>query len=134
VTASPYDSPLSALREQVEDLAVALAIWEARTEPDAHARRCAGDAVDAIDAALRELHSVRQQLISEIRQADDATAARADALLRDQEGRQQWASTSGRHGDMLNLIRDDYAAHPVSKRIAGADRPETPGCRFLPEG
>ncbi len=46
VTASPYNSPLSALREHVEDLVVALAIWEARTEPDAHARRCAGDAVD----------------------------------------------------------------------------------------
>ena len=46
MTASPYNSPLSTLREHVEDLAVALAIWEARTEPDAHARRCAGDAVD----------------------------------------------------------------------------------------
>ena len=34
------------------------------------------------------LYSVRQQLITEIRQADDATAARADALLREvtQEG------------------------------------------------
>ena len=64
-----------------------LAVWEARTEPDAHARRCAADAVDAIDAALRDLHSVRQQLISEIRQADDATAGRADALLaRGREG------------------------------------------------
>ena len=82
MTSSPYDAPLSALREHVEDLAVALAIWEARTEPDAHARRCAGDAVDAIDAALRDLYKVRQHLISEIRQADDATAARADELLR----------------------------------------------------
>ena len=47
-----YDGPLSALRNNVEDLAVALAIWEARddTRPDAHARRCANDAVDAIDA------------------------------------------------------------------------------------
>lgn len=35
---------------------------------------------------------------------------------------------------LLDLIRADYAAHPVSRRIAGADRPETPGCRFLPEG
>jgi hypothetical protein len=82
VSASPdYDAPLSVLLEHAENLGVWLAIWEARKEPDAHACRCAGDAVDAIDAMLRDLHSVRQQLISEIRQADDATAARADALL-----------------------------------------------------
>ncbi len=36
--------------------------------------------------------------------------------------------------ELLDRIRADYAAHPVSRRIAGADRPETPGCRFLPEG
>jgi hypothetical protein len=35
---------------------------------------------------------------------------------------------------LLDLIRADYAARPVSRRIAGADRPETPGCRFRPEG
>ena len=81
MTASPYDAPLSALREHVESIATWLAIWEARNEPDAHARRCAGDAVDAIDAALQRLYSVRQQLITEIRQADDASASRADALL-----------------------------------------------------
>jgi hypothetical protein len=44
-----------------------LAIWERRREPDAHARRCANDAVDAIDAMLRDLHTLRQQLISEVR-------------------------------------------------------------------
>jgi Ser/Thr protein kinase RdoA (MazF antagonist) len=84
-----YDDALSSIRNGAQDLAVALAIWETRNEPDAYARRCASDAVDAIDAALRDLHSVRQQLVSEIREADDATAARADALLagraRDQE-------------------------------------------------
>lgn len=31
---------------------------------------------------LREIYLVRDRLTSEIRQADDATAARADALLR----------------------------------------------------
>ena len=36
--------------------------------------------------------------------------------------------------DLLDLIRADYAARPVSRRIAEADRPQTPGCRFLPEG
>jgi len=82
VTASPYDAPLSALREHIENLAARLAIWEARQEPDAHARRCAGDAVDAIDSALRSLHAIRARLTGEIREADDATARRADDLLR----------------------------------------------------
>ena len=35
---------------------------------------------------------------------------------------------------LLGKIRADYARQPVGRRIAGADRPETPGCRFLPEG
>jgi hypothetical protein len=35
---------------------------------------------------------------------------------------------------LLDLIRADYAERPVSRRIAGADRPQTPSCRFLPEG
>jgi hypothetical protein len=81
MSASPYDAPLSAIREHAENLGTWLAIWEARKEPDAFARRCASDAVDAIDAMLRELYQVRGHLTSEIRQADDATAARADALL-----------------------------------------------------
>lgn len=77
-----YDDALSSIRNGAEDLAVALAIWETRNEPDAYARRCASDAVDAIDAALRELHGVRARLVGEIRDSDDASAARADALLR----------------------------------------------------
>jgi len=88
VTADAYDGPLSALRGHVDDLGAWLAIWEARREPDAHARRCASDAVDAIDGAIHELHKVRQQLVSEIRQADDATAARADTLLARREDRE----------------------------------------------
>ena len=86
MTASPYDGPLSALRDAVENLAVWVGIWESRKEPDAHARRCAGDAVDAIDSALQGLLSVRQRLTAEIRQADEATGERADAPLRDREG------------------------------------------------
>ena len=35
---------------------------------------------------------------------------------------------------LLDLIRADYAERPVSRQIAGADRPETPSCRFPPEG
>jgi hypothetical protein len=36
---------------------------------------------------------------------------------------------------LLDLIRQDYGRRPVSRAVApGAGRPETPGCRFLPEG
>ncbi len=84
MTADAYDGPLSAIRNHAEDLGAWLAIWSARDDgkPDAHARRCASDAVDAIDVALRELHQVRQRLIGEIRASDDASAARVDRLLR----------------------------------------------------
>ena len=81
VTADAYDAPLSALRNHVEDLAVALAIWEGRREPDALARRCANDAMDAIDAMLRNLHALRSRLVGEIRESDDVGAARVDAML-----------------------------------------------------
>jgi hypothetical protein len=88
MTASPYDDALSVIREHAENLGTWVAIWEARKEPDAFARRCASDAVDAIDAMLRDLYLVRGHLTSEIRQADDATAARADTLLARREDRE----------------------------------------------
>jgi hypothetical protein len=88
VPVSAYDTELSQLRNNVENLATWLAIWEARKEPDAFARRCVSDAVDAIDAALRDLYQVRGRLTSEIRQADNATAARADTLLARREDRE----------------------------------------------
>ena len=84
MTASPdpYDDALSAILSHAEDLSTWVGIWVNRTEPDAHARRCANDAVDAIDAMLRDLYLVRGRLVSEIRASDDARAARADELLR----------------------------------------------------
>jgi hypothetical protein len=85
MTASPYDAPLSAVRSHVENLAAWLAIWEARREPDAHARRCTSDAVDAIDAMMRDLHAIRARLAAEIRESDGASAARVDELLRRRE-------------------------------------------------
>jgi hypothetical protein len=53
----------------------------------------------------------------EARRRDDGTVLTADSAE-----------------DLLDLIRADYAERPVSRPIAGADRPESPGCRFLPEG
>lgn len=83
----PFDADLSALHSHVDNLGPWLAIWQARREPDAHARRCANDAIDAIDAALRALHSIRAELVGQIRQADDQSAARVDELLaRTREG------------------------------------------------
>jgi hypothetical protein len=92
-----YDDALTALRNHVEDLAVALAIWEARQEdaPDPHARRCASDAVGAIDASIGELHAIRARLITEVRASDDATAMRADALLAGMRGSNDSLCPSG---------------------------------------
>ena len=37
--------------------------------------------------------------------------------------------------DLREKIVADYTAHPASRSVApGTDRPETPSCRFLPEG
>jgi hypothetical protein len=49
--------------------------------------------------------------------------------------RDSHATMSAENADgLLALIRADYNARPVSRRIAGTDRPDTPGCRFRPEG
>jgi hypothetical protein len=56
----------------------------ARDDSKAEQEVCqaANTAMDAIDAMLRELHTLRGQLVSEIRDSDDTSDARADALLR----------------------------------------------------
>jgi len=77
----PWDADLSAVHDAVDNLGPRLAIWERRAEPDAHARRCASDAISAIDAALAALHRIRGELVGQVRRADDETAVRADALL-----------------------------------------------------
>jgi len=65
-------------------LGVALAQWMARDDSKAEpeVRRAANTAMDVIDSMLAELYGLRSRLVTEIRAADDATAARADALLR----------------------------------------------------
>jgi hypothetical protein len=64
-------------------LGFALAQWAARddTKADPQARRAANTAMDETDAMIAALHALRARLVSEIRDADDATAARVDALL-----------------------------------------------------
>ena len=68
-------------------LASALAQWAERddTKAQPEIRQAANTACAAIDDMLAELHRVRQQLVSEIRQSDDASLARADELLRRRE-------------------------------------------------
>lgn len=76
-------SQLEVIRQHVEDITADVDVWADRKEPDSRARRYASAAVDAIDSALSELHAIRARLVAEIRTADDANAARADALLAD---------------------------------------------------
>jgi hypothetical protein len=70
-------------------LGVALAQWAIRDETKAQPeiRQAANTAVAAIDDMLAALHRARQQLVTEVRAADDANAARVDAMLA--ETRQQ---------------------------------------------
>lgn len=64
-------------------LGVALAQWMARNDSkaDPDARRAANTAMDEIDAMLADLHQLRSLLVGEIRESDDANAARVDAML-----------------------------------------------------
>ena len=76
-----WDADLSVVLGCAENIGPWLAIWTARTEPDASARTCASNAIASIDAMLCALHRIRARLISETRQADDRAMDRADELL-----------------------------------------------------
>lgn len=74
---------LDVLRRQVEDLGAALAVW-AQRDPTAlqpAVRRAGNEAMAAIDAATGELRRLRYRLATEIREGDQAGAARANAYL-----------------------------------------------------
>jgi hypothetical protein len=77
----PYDADLSAVHNAVDNLGPWLAIWQARREPDAFARRCASDAIAAADELLAATYRIRARLVGETRRADDEAAARVDELL-----------------------------------------------------
>lgn len=72
-----------AILDAVEVFGTNHARWQRRDSDraDAGARRAASRAVDAIDQLLAELHRTRSQLVGEVRRADDAANAHADALL-----------------------------------------------------
>jgi hypothetical protein len=78
----PYDV-YARLEDPMGVLSIALGRWQDRDDNRAQpeVRKAANTAMDAIDAMLSELVSLRNQLISEIRASDDATGARVDAML-----------------------------------------------------
>ena len=122
----PWDAALSALHNHVDNLGAWLAIWEARREPDAFARRCASDAADAIDAALAELHSIRATLIADIRRADDQAAARVDELLaRTRDGPRGSRSPGAISNRASNPPRPKTSADAIVSRDSG-QAPEAP--------
>ena len=84
VAGQPYDV-YAKLEDPMGVLSVALGQWERRdgTRAQPEVRRAANTAMDAIDGMLADLHAMRSRLVGEIRLADDATAARVDALLAD---------------------------------------------------
>lgn len=68
---------------RAQTLRYAMNTWATRDETKAQpgVRHAANVAVLAVDGMLRGLHALRQALIDEMRQTDDATARRVDALL-----------------------------------------------------
>ena len=78
----PYDV-YAKLEDPMGVLSIALVQWEERDapRPQPAVRQAANMAVDTIDAMMAELYKMRSRLIGEIRDADDATAARVDAML-----------------------------------------------------
>lgn len=119
----PFDADWSATRTAVENLGPWRAIWDTRREPDAFARRCAADAIDAIDTALAALHRIRAEWVSEIRQADDQSAARADELLARMRDGPRHAATGDRH-QCRPAARSDAEAmpfHGTARRRQGGD-------------
>lgn len=71
------------LDDHLGRLDAALVTWATRDDSKAQPEvtRAGHAAVEAIDAMLAELHRARQQLVGEIREHQDAAAARVDALL-----------------------------------------------------
>jgi hypothetical protein len=74
---------ITLLDSQLAVLGLALAQWAIRDDSKAQSeiRKAASTAMAAVDDMLSTLHRLRGQLVSEIRRSDDASEARADAML-----------------------------------------------------
>jgi hypothetical protein len=79
-----YEAAVAAVRANIDDLSLYLAVWLSRADAclEPHARRCASDAVNAIDVIITELHGIRGHLIPEMAAADREALAHADGVLR----------------------------------------------------
>jgi hypothetical protein len=85
----PDLNPIASLDAQLGVLGIALAQWHVRddTKAQPEIRQAANIAMAAIDDMLATFHRLRQGLVTEIRQSDDANAARVDALLAERSTR-----------------------------------------------
>jgi hypothetical protein len=94
-------------------LGVALATGATRDDSKARpgVRQAANTAMDTIDAMLAELHRARTSLVTEIRQADDASAVRVDALLTERRLRASALAQQMTRGDR----RDRRPACPLAR-------------------
>ena len=61
-------------------------------ERSAEAIKAGHEAAEAIDKLIRDLHSLRGQLVSELRADEDARAVRVDAMLAEARARRDGAS------------------------------------------
>ena len=77
-----FTPDLETLQRLVHDLDADLDLWDGRPEgPSPRCRRAANEAMEEIDKALAELHTLRGRLSREMREFDEATAKRVDAML-----------------------------------------------------
>jgi hypothetical protein len=78
-----HSPTIRALDAQLGVLGIAVAQWSVRddTKAQPEIRQVANMACAAVDDMLATLHRLRGQLVTEVRQSDDASAARTDALL-----------------------------------------------------
>jgi hypothetical protein len=120
---------------QLEDhagvLGVALATWATRDDSKAQpeVRQAANTAMDAIDAMLAELHRARASLVTEIRQANDASAARVGALLAERRLRASALAQQMTRGDRRDrrpacplVLQPDFVIFMVAWLAAGSGR------------
>jgi hypothetical protein len=90
-----HSPAIRGLDAQLGVLGIAVAQWAIRddSKPQPQIRQAGSMALAAIDDMSATLHRLRGQLASEIRQADDANAARVDAMLAEAKAERDGRST-----------------------------------------